>query len=456
MRSLRHRLNVLRSTEVGGLARDSFHVGIWQGAISIADLVQLALVTHVLGLTALGRLALVTSFVILVGQFFDVRVGTATTRFGAARLVDHDVPGLLGVFQFGYLIDALAGVLSFAIVAALAPVVGPRLVGGNGTVLILLYALTLLISTVDESSVSVLRLLDRFRLLAACSAGVEGLRIASVALALLITPNLTSVLLALIVYDLAGACVNLVAASAVFRRRFQRSLRTTGMSGFSEKRPMIRMVLQTNVVSYARIAQVQLPTLLLGALTTTTQVGYYKLGGSAAAAVGRLADPGYAAILPRLARLWASGRRDELTLLIKRSTTVAACVMAAALAAVIVLRDPILRILGGSRATEAATVLVVLAAAQAVNGALFWNTGLLFAAGRAGVVSAVALVGVLLQVGLLVPLAALFGADGAAMAFLASYVVTNVVTTAVGLRTIERLQPPARIPTAETTSAASN
>ena len=76
------------------------------------------------------------------------------------------MPGLLGIFQLSYLIDAIAGVLSFAIVAALAPFIGPRLVGRDGTLLIVLYALTLLISTVDETSVSVLRLLDRFRLLA--------------------------------------------------------------------------------------------------------------------------------------------------------------------------------------------------------------------------------------------------------------------------------------------------
>jgi len=241
--------------------------------------------------SALGRFALATSFVVLVGQFFDVRVGTATTRFGAQRLVERDVPGLLGIFQLSYLIDALAGVLSFAIVAALAPFIGPRLVGRDGTLLIVLYALTLLISTVDENSVSVLRLLDRFRLLAGCSAAVEGLRIAALSVALMINAGLTSVLVALIAYDLAGAGVNLVAANSVFRRRFARALRLPRLSALRTNNPMIRMVMQTNVVSYARIAQVQLPTLLLGAITSATQVGYYKIGSSAAAAVGRVADP---------------------------------------------------------------------------------------------------------------------------------------------------------------------
>src|SRR5205823_1322346 len=115
---LRERFRAFRRTELGGLAHDSFHIGIWQGAVSVADLVQLALITHILGLTAFGRLALAMSFVVLVGQFFDVRVGTATTRFGAGRLVAGDVEGFAGLFQLSYLIDAFAGVVGFAIVAS--------------------------------------------------------------------------------------------------------------------------------------------------------------------------------------------------------------------------------------------------------------------------------------------------------------------------------------------------
>src|SRR5205823_4896095 len=132
------------------------------------------------------RLAVPWQNVTVVSGSSTVRVGTAATRFGAERLAVEDTEGLAGLFQLSYLIDVLACGASFVIVASLAPLVGPRLVGADGALLIFLYALTLLISTADESSVSVLRLLDRFRLLAACSASVEGLRVAAVAGALLI------------------------------------------------------------------------------------------------------------------------------------------------------------------------------------------------------------------------------------------------------------------------------
>jgi hypothetical protein len=78
--ALRAAIRRARASELGGLAGDSFYVGIWQGTISVADLVQIALVTHALGLHQYGRLAIVMSFVVLVGQFFDVRGASAAGR----------------------------------------------------------------------------------------------------------------------------------------------------------------------------------------------------------------------------------------------------------------------------------------------------------------------------------------------------------------------------------------
>jgi O-antigen/teichoic acid export membrane protein len=197
-------------------------------------------------------------------------------------------------------------------------------------------------------------------------------------------------------------------------------------------------------VSYARLAQQQVPTVLLGALSGATQVGIYKVGTAAAAIVARAADPVYAALLPRLSRLWGAGRVGDVRRLLARATLVAAPVMAVILAALIALRHPALELIGGSAARNAAvTVLVLAAIAQAVNGALFWNIGLLFAAGRAGGVAVVAVLGTLVQLGLVVPLALFFDANGAAAALLVSYTVTNAVATVLAIRALGWPRKPA-------------
>jgi O-antigen/teichoic acid export membrane protein len=181
---------------------------------------------------------------------------------------------------------------------------------------------------------------------------------------------------------------------------------------------------------------VQLPTLLVGILGTPIQVGLYKVGTAAGAIVGRLADPAYGAVLPRISRLWAAGRRGELRRLIERATLVSAPVMVVAALSVIVLRDPILRILGGGGGAGAATVLILACVANAVNGTLFWNIGVLYASGRSGLVAIIAVAVVMLQTALLAALVPFYGANGAAVALVAGVVASNAIATLFGLRVL--------------------
>lgn len=439
--AIRTAIRRTRASELGGLAGDSFYVAAWQGAITVADLVQIALVTHVLGLHQYGRLALVMSFVILVGQFFDVRIGAAATTFGARRLHARDVDGAAGAFQLAYLVDVGTGVVAFGLVAALAPLAGPRLVGGNGALLVLLFALTLLISTADESSVTVLRLLDRFKLIALYTAGLQAVRIALVAVAVFAWHSLFGVLLALVVADLLAAFANALAAVLVFRRWAGTSLTKPALRRFKAKRQMLRMAFHTNVVSYARLAQVQFPTLLVGVLSGATPAGVYKIGTAGAAAIGRLADPAYGAVLPRVSRLWAEGRREEIRHLARRCSVVAGVVLGAAFLVLVLLRVPVLHLIGGHGAAAGSTVLVLAAAAQLVNGLVFWNVGLLFAAGRSGSVALIAVASAIVQVGFLVPLVIVYGASGAAAALLMSTLVSNIIATLLSMRVLASPEP---------------
>jgi O-antigen/teichoic acid export membrane protein len=428
------------AAELRGLAKDSFWTAAWQGSAALAQLAQIALVGHVLGIGDFGRLALVISFVTLVGQFFDVRVTTATTAFGARKL-GSDMRATAGIFQLSYLIDAATGVLGFLVVVALSPVVGPRLVGSGGTDLILLFALTLLASTVDNSSLAILRLLGRFKLVAGAGAVLELLGVALVAGALWRFHDLTWVLVALVLHDAVAGAVNVrLAARAFGRASGGRSLAEPALSAArDERRGMLRMVFHTNVVSYARLTQAQLPTIVVGALAGTTQAGLYKLGMSAAAVVGRLSDPAYVAAVPRLSKLWAAGERERILGLMRYASALALGPLAAALALVVLLREPIVALLAGGQAHSAAAVVALGASAQAINGVLFWNMPLLFAANRAATVAGIALVGVLVQVVALLTLVPALDATGAAVAFLVTQVVANALATALAVATVRRL-----------------
>lgn len=439
MTAIRSRLGAIRGSELAGLAGDSFYAAIWLGAISVADLVQIALITHALGLREYGRFALVLAFVLLVGQIFDVRLGPAMTTFGARKLAAGDSRGAVGTFQLSYVVDGATGLLGFAVVAVLAPLVGPRLVGEDGTQLILLFAVTLLVSTVDETSISILRLLNRFRLLAIYSTALEVARLALVGVMLATWRSLGGLLIALIVYDLAGAIANALFAGFALRKETGRSLRRSALAQTrDDRRPMLRMVFHTSLASYSRLAQVQLPVILLGVWTAPTQVGIYKVAASAASGIARIVDPMFTAILPRLARLRANDHFADMRALVFKGTAIASFAMGAVFIAFIVFRQPILGALGGKSAEAGGIVLVLAGAAQVVNGIVFWNYPLLYACERANVVARVSVAGALVQVVALALLVPPFGATGAATALLVSQMMINIVATALALRALKR------------------
>jgi O-antigen/teichoic acid export membrane protein len=425
---------------LGGLARDSFYAAVWQGTFSVADLVQVVLITHTLGLREYGRFALVVAFVSLVSQLFDVRVTYATMTF-AARKLGHDMTATAGIFQFSYLVDFLTGLAGFVIVVAAAPFVGPALVGEDGTLLIVLYAVAKLAVTTDPSSIAVLRLLDRFRLIAEYGLCVEALRVALVAVALEISGGLTAIFVALIAYEAVKAVGNTLLAFRAFHaaagdvRLGVRAMHRVR----NERRSMLRMLLHTNVVTYARVAQTQVPTLLLGAVVGTREVGVYKVAAAAAAAVGRLADPATVAVLPRLSRLSAAGQSGEMLRLVKRASVISVPAMAVVLALVVVFRSPILEGLGGGPGALAGVeALVLLGLAQALNGALFWNAATLYATGRADRMARIVLIGAAVQLAALPALIVWLEATGAAVAFFLSMALINLFATRAALAAIHR------------------
>ena len=200
---------------------------------------------------------------------------------------------------------------------------------------------------------------------------------------------------------------------------------------------MLSMMVHTNVLSFARLAQTQLPTILLGAVVGVAQVGIYKIGMAGSAIIAAVSHPPYAALLPRLARLWEKGRKKQVRRLIWHSTMISVPVITFLLLAVIALREPILRVLAGPEVlVGASAVLIIAGFGQAVNGALFWNIGVLFMAARSRRVSQIALMGLAIQLALLPPLVLSLDATGAAIAFTVSMLATNLIAGWLAVRAL--------------------
>ncbi len=428
----------LRATQLGGFASDTLYVAAWVAVGSVADLLQITLLIRAVGLSEYGRFALVVAFVTLVGQFFDVRMTTATTAFAADRLEQRDVQGAAAIFRFSYRVDLTLGLFGFAMVLALAPVFGSRLAGGQGYSLMVLYGMGLIVSSLDDTSIAILRVLDRFRLAAVCGIAAELVRVALVGTTLAFAHSLVPVVAALLVAFAVRALLNLAGASRAARTSSPQATLVRGQSvSRGVARSMLSMVLHTNMFSYSRLAMAQLPTLLVGAIAGAAQVGVYKAGMAVAAGVGRLGDPAMSAIFPRLAKLRNSGAYDEIKQLLRRTTAIAGAVFALALSILLVFKSEISHLIAGSPVPAAlGSVVVVASVAQAINGIFFWNAQLLFSMSRSRVVGFVSIVGAVLQIAVLLILVPSLGARGAAVAFLIAYIFVNLSLTLIAIRAL--------------------
>lgn len=451
--SLRDRVKRRLDPQTRGFARDTLKLSVGTVVVVVGYATQIALITHFLGLGVFGVFSIVVSFVDLIGRLFNFQTGQMTMAF-AADTLRSDSRRTFGIAQFAYVIDGVAGVLAFLVVCAAAPFAATALLGATdyGAGLFILYSVIMLLTTAEPTSIALLQLSGRFGMITRLTLIREALRFSLVLAALLITDSLYAVVAALVSMEAAMAVLWTTSATrAASTHLGGGSLWTPALDATKGmRRQMAGTVFHTNVISYVKILAAQGPTLLLGAMTSPVEVGAFKIGTSIGAIVGKLADPAWAAVLPRFAKLRAAGRRAEIRGLI-RQTSLGALIATSALGIVaIVFRDPLLRLFGGEEALAAAPVLVLAVVGRIVNSTLFWNSPLLYALKRAGTASAVFVGTSVVFTPVLVICTYSWGATGTAAALLFWTVAANAGLSIAAIRALRRVSPPIVIAATQT------
>ena len=445
MTSIRDRVKRRLDPQTRGFARDSLKLSLGTVVVAAGYASQIALITHFLGLAMLGVFSVVVALVDMIGRFFNFKTGQMTVAFTSYTL-RSDPRRTSGIAQFAYAIDAIAGVLSFLVVCAAATFASKVLLGDTdyGSGLFVLYAVTMLVTTTQSTSFALLQLFGRFGTITRLIIIRETLRFALVLTALLITDSLYAVVAALVAMEIVMAVLWAISATRAASAQLGGvSVWTPALDATKGiRREMVGTVFHTNVISYVKILSSQGPTLLLGAMRPPVEVGAFRIGMAIGAIVGQLADPAWAAVLPRFARLRAAGRQAEIGVLI-RQTSLGALIATSALGVLaIAFRDPLLRIFGGEEAVAAAPVLVLAVLGRVVNGTLFWNSPLLYALKRAKAASAVFVVTSVLFTPLLIVCADRWGATGMAAALLFWTVAVNAGLSVAAIRALRLVTRP--------------
>jgi len=394
---------------------------------SLCGFAQAVVLARALGVGGYGLLAFIMAFVNLFNHIVDIRLWESVTKFVGDYHARGDHGRARATVKLAYLIDAATGVLAFALVAALSPIARRFVPEADAPRYVVLYAVTLLVATVNDTSMALLRVFDRFRWLSAERAASALVRLLALWAAATSTGHLGWVLAAYVAVEIARGLTLL----ALGLRAARIALAGPGpdhlgliRERFDEFR---RFTLNNAGTTLLAIVTRRLDIIILTALHTPREVGLYRMAKNFDVLIHRLSDPVYQAIYPELVRMGALAP-GEIRAFIARSMRIVLLVVVPAGLLLMLAAQPILDHLVGPEFSAAALPLRIVIAGALIHSAFLWARPLALASSRpqlSTIAHAAGAVALVAASALLVPR---LGAVGSATALLITTAVVGGVT----------------------------
>ena len=395
-----------------------------KSANGLFSLAYLALAARGLSLEAFGTLILVHTYAQSVGELVKFQSWQAVLTYGTPAWSDGRMADLRRVLWFTVKLDLIGAAAGF-ILAFGGVAVAQRLFGWSDEVvpLVRVYVISVLFMA-TATPVGILRLLDRFDLIALQSSLGSFVRLAGAALAFLSGAGLEIYLLVWFTATLISGSTLIGMALRELRRRNILQAEADALPAvWRPTRKVWRFVWSTNFNTTLGLASTHFGTLAVGALLGAPAAALYRVGRQLAEAVTvptKLLTP---AIYPELARLAARNEIVRIRSFVFRSALMAgmgATVLVGGLAAI---GAWLLNAVAGPDYVAAYGVMVLLGVAAAVRLWAFPLQPLLISANRAHAVLAVHGVSTGVYLALLFPLCLSAGLAGAGIATLTANVL---------------------------------
>lgn len=411
--------------------------------VSILQFLQVIVLARFLSPEGYGIFTLVTTFVLMVNQFIDVRVSEMAVRFGAEYLAKQDFPRVAAIIKLSYFIDASTGIIAYLLVMASATWAAQTLLhNGDLAGLSQLYATVLLISTVDNTSNAVLRIYNRFKWISVYSSVMTLLELVMVTLAAVMGAGVQGVLVALILKDGISAFVNTsLSLKVVSQQLGLRQVFTTPVHLIQDRYKEIgRLLWHTNLIAYFRMVNTKVDILILGFFRPPAEVGLYKVARQLATLIGRVSDPFFTAILPDLSRLWYEKRIVEYKHLIRRSSLLLAILLIPGAFVMMALSRFIIVVISGEAFLTAVSLVNVCIWAFVIGGIFFWTWPAALSMQKPHYGTTIGFISVPIQLILALILVPSFGGLGSSWVLVINYIFVQLSMTWLIVRQIQQKQ----------------
>ncbi|KSB91220.1 teichoic acid transporter [Caulobacter vibrioides] len=408
-----------KDAKVNPLTRMLANVGALlsgRGLNAIVGLAYIAVTTRSLGIEVFGFLTLINAFAQALGEMAKFQSWQTVVQYGAKPLMDGDRKTFQQVMRLALVLDGIGAVIGVAI-------------GVGGSLLFshymgwpdelapeaALYCLSIGVMT-SATGVGLLRLFDRFRMLAAEQVVSSAVRLIGCAIAASMDAPIEMFLLAWAAGTVASFVY--VAIIAVWSL-LQRGL----LDGFSLFGPLgaglpgvWRFAWATNFSSTIEVGFTHVLTLAIGALVGPAQAAMWRVGRQVADGMAKPARLMLPALHPEFARLRAQ-KDDAAMLRLARQIALIGGGVAGVLLAVCLLAGPwLLTMIMGAEYASAAGIMSWQVAAAAISIMALPIEPMLVSMHAAGAALRVRIVVIAIYFAALVPLLQVFDLTGAGAA----------------------------------------
>lgn len=410
------------SSEVHPLPRLARNIGWLLGGKGFGGLISLfylAAAARALGPVRFGIFALVLTYAQLIANLIQFQSWKGVIRFGAKHVAARQKNRLARLLGFTAILDWTAALLGMLVAAGGVFAVAPEF-GWTAEVerYAALFAGALLLTTGATPS-GMLRLFDRFDLLAYAEASAPLVRLAG---AIIVWVGGGGIAGFLAVWALASLVQTIV--TWVLALRIQRTHLAINGGTFrlvlKENPGLWKFMWQASLSSSLGFIWMQTGILAVGVFAGPAMAGGFRLAGRIADALARPAETFTRALYPELARLVARDERARLRVLFRRTAFVSIGVAIILVIFCVVAGPLLLGLVAGPRFGFAQPFLVVLAISAAIDVGGVALEPVLNAHGKSSAVLRARILGALVYLALLFALLPAIGPVGAGVAAAAS------------------------------------
>ena len=404
----------LRNEPVMGVfARNLKWIFSSQMAVAVLGMVFLAIAARTLGAAGLGLLALVEAYARIVARLTHLEPWQAVIRYGSEALESEEPERFGRLIGMSVVLDLAGGLLAALTALILLPLLAPWL-GLDGAQQWLLAAGALaIVFSLRATGISLLRLYDRFDLLAKIDAGVAAFRVGLAVLAWALGAGLVGFVAIFVTISLIDGLLAFLAGHRQMHAKGHQLQFGSLRQKIDENPGFLRLVWDSNLAVILRQTSQRLDVIILAALMPAAAVGYYHIARRCGDAALRLGRPLSQAIYPELARFAARGETVRLSRVVRGISLGFAAVLLVVLVPVIWYLAPIIKAVFGPDYLPAVTAVSIQTVAVGFYlSGIILNPALLSLGQGRGMVRIGALTATLFFV-LFIPMVSVFGVAGA-------------------------------------------